>query len=217
MEPVTRFGILPRRPGLSLEEFQLHWRTIHAEAAIGMPGVLRYWQNHRLPPPDGPELPWPGFDACSEIDAESVWDHLGMRFSPAYRGPVSADEPKLLDLARGAAVWTRRTLSEGRVGEGVRLLTFMREHPAGEPDALAAELARGRAPEASGREAFVALRGREAAQIVSAFDAVEALWFEDADAAGAYLRSAAAERDRTALAGIALGTERVLANVNPVV
>jgi hypothetical protein len=218
MEPVTRFGLIPRRPGMTVEEFQAHWRTEHAEVAVGMPGITRYWQNHRILPPIGPRLPWPGFDACSEIDAESVGAHLAMRASPAYLGPISADEPRLLDVAKASSVWTRRCLSSGTTDDGVRLLRFMRASPVREVTELAELLtAPSRAAEAGGREVFLALRGRDAMQLCSSFDAVEALWFTAPDAACAYLDSGPADRDRAELAGIVSGVELVLVHINRVV
>jgi hypothetical protein len=203
---------------MTVEEFQNHWRTVHAEAAVGMPGILRYWQNHRVLSDDAPLLPWPGFDACSEIDATDLPAHIAMRVSPAYLGPIAADEPRLLDTARSAAVLTRRALSTGEVGDGVRLLTFMRQAPLFELPRLGELLIDAeRGDGALGREVFVALRGRDATATVSAFDAVEALWFADPAAAVRYLGSPAAERDRWQLSGIVLGTERLLVHVNRVV
>lgn len=93
----------------------------------------------------------------------------------------------------------------------VRLLTFLR----GDPEALApvlAEPGRGGAAEAvEAVEAFVRLT-----DVPGVFDAVEALWFPDETTARAHLVSAAAERDRAALAGLVFGTERVLARVHVV-
>jgi hypothetical protein len=208
---ITRFGLLPRRPGTSVAAFQEHWRTTHARLAVDMPGIARYWQNHRVA---DSTPPWPGFDACSEIDAADVPTHLAMRTSEAYRERICFDEPLLLDIARGYAVWTRRTLRFGRDRDAVRLLTFIRLAPLQRRAELECVLGESECPDgATGREVFVALDGHDAEQLISAYDAVETLWFPSIAAAEAHLRSPSAEGRRWALAGVAAGTERLLATV----
>jgi hypothetical protein len=215
--PVTRFGLLPRRPGLTIEEFQAHWRSTHAPLGASMPGVMRYWQNHRLPASPGCMLPWPGFDACSEMDAVSLEAHVAMRSSEVFLGPIAADEPRFLDADKSGAVWTRRTLTEGRIGSGVRLMAFCRRAPlvpTAEFAALIEEPERGEG--AIGREVFIGLTGRDAGQLVSVFDAVECLWFGERESAENYL-AGAHERDRHAVAGVVRGTEHLLAETVQIV
>jgi hypothetical protein len=218
LTPVTRFGLLPRRPGMTLEQFQAHYRDIHGPLGAQMPGLLRYWQNHRIAPPRGPALPWPGFDACSELDAESVEAHLAMAVSPIARGPIEADEPKLLDRSKRSATWTRRVVASGEIGAGVRLLTFMRRSPSRVQAELAETLlADGlRGEGARGRELLLGIEQLPDG-VVSSFDGVEALWFHDVADATDYLDSGRAERDRTVIAGVVTGTERLLVDVNLVV
>lgn len=209
---VTRFGLIPRRAGLSVEQFQAHWRDPHAALAAQLPGIRRYWQNHRLLTAN--PVPWPGFDACSEIDADSVGAHLRMRDSAVMRGPIAADEPQFLAMDARLVVWTSR-LGPARVAGrgGVRLLTFLRAAPGRAGEELASALA---ATVDAGGEAFgpVALPGEVAA---SAFDAVEARWFESSAAAASHLASPAFERDRRRLTGLVAGEARLLARVEPVV
>jgi hypothetical protein len=218
--PVTRFGLLPRIAGMTLEVFQEHWRTTHAELALElMPDMDRYWQNHRIV--DGPPatlLPWPGFDACSEIDSASVTTHLAMRTSAAFFAQAAREDPKILDESRAGAVWVRRISSEGDVGSGVRLLTFMRRAPLHDQAELAAALTTSPAAGSGrGREVFVAMTGSTAAQVCSVYDAVEGLWFADPGEASDYLTSSAAERDATHLAAVVRGCERLLARVEVMV
>ncbi|HEX4483124.1 MAG TPA: EthD domain-containing protein [Solirubrobacteraceae bacterium] len=218
LTPVTRFGLIPRRPGMTLEQFQAHYRDIHGPLGAQMPGLLRYWQNHRIAPPRGPALPWPGFDACSELDAESVEAHLEMARSPIVRGAIAEDEPKLLDMPKRSIAWTRRVVAKDEIGAGVRLLTFIRRSPSRAQSELAAVLQADerRGEGARGRELLLALE-RLPDGVVSSFDAVEALWFHDVADASDYLDSGRAERDRMAIAGVATATERLLADVNLVV
>jgi hypothetical protein len=213
--PVTRFGLLPRFPGMTVEVFQEHWKTSHAELAVRlMPDMDRYWQNHRIRSGAAATLPWPGFDACSEIDASSVAEHLSMRTSAQFFALAAEEDPTILDESKSGAVWARRIESRGDVGSGVRLLSFMRRSPMHDQaelvDALCSSPAAG---SGHGREVYAALTGRAAGQVWSVYDAVEAIWFADAGEASAYLSSEDAERDATHLAGIVRGREQFLADV----
>jgi hypothetical protein len=214
---VTRFGLIPRRPGLSIEEFHRHWREIHGPLGAEMPGIERYWQNHRIGGVDGVQLPWPGFDGCSEIDASTIQVHLDMRLSDAYLGPIAADEPLLLDRPNIGPVWTHRRASFGAPGEGLRLLTFLRCAPLVPVDEVIAVLQReDRGEGATGREVFASIVGREALLLPSAFDAVDSLWFPHEDAFRAYW-TGVWEPERAQLGGLVRGTEHMLVSVHRVV
>lgn len=204
---ITRFGFAPRLPGLSVAEFQRHWRERHAPIIGALPGLHRYWQNHALPG----ALPWPGFDACSEMDAPDVAAFDAIFSDQHYLTAGRADERRFVDRARGSALLARRLRGVDRERAGVRLLTFLRVVPGCALDDLAAVL---REPDRGGAacaEAFVRVAGPHAA-----FDGVEALWFPDPAAALAHVTSEAAEHDRRALAGLVRGTERLLAAVHVV-
>jgi len=76
MESVKVMAFLRRRPDISYEAFQEHWRDRHAPLVAGLPHVLRYAQTQplaehyrsgRQPLFDGiAELWWPTLDAVSE-------------------------------------------------------------------------------------------------------------------------------------------------------
>jgi uncharacterized protein (TIGR02118 family) len=206
---ITRFGLAPRLPGLTVARFQTHWRERHGPIIGALPGLRRYWQNHAV----ASGLPWPGFDACSEMDADDLAAFDAVFAQDRYLTEGQADERRFVDRARGGAVLTRRLGDPVDPTAGrVRLLTFLRAAPGCAPDDLAHVLARGRGEGAVAAEAFVRVPEPHGAL----FDAVEAWWFPDAAAALAYLASAAAERDRWALAGLVAGTEHVLAAVHVV-
>lgn len=207
---ITRFGLAPRREGLTVEEFQRHWRERHGPIIGALPGLRRYWQNHALPG----GLPWPGFDACSEMDADDVAAFDAVFGHPHYLDAGRADEGRFVDRSHGGAVLTRRVGPEPPPGAGpVRLLVFLRAAEGCPPDRLGEVLAGpGRGGAATAVEAFVRLDG----QPDPVFDAVEALWFADVAGAWAYLRSPAAEGDRLALGRLVRGTERLLATVHVV-
>lgn len=71
---VKSVAFLNRKPGLSVEEFQRHWRDVHAPIASRLPGLRRYVQSHtrrsayeggRTPAYDGVVLTW--FDSTEAI------------------------------------------------------------------------------------------------------------------------------------------------------
>jgi uncharacterized protein (TIGR02118 family) len=207
---ITRFGLAPRREGWTVERFQEHWRRRHGPIIGGLPGLVRYWQNHALAAP----LPWPGFDACSQLDAPDAATFDAVFAHPTYLTDGRADERRFVDRSVGGHLMAERVVAEGRTDPvGVRLLAFLRAAPrCGPADVATVLTAPGRGGDAVGREAFARVPGASG----DAFDAVESLWFDDAAAAVAHLRSAAAERDRRALAGVVRGTEHLLAAVHVV-
>src|ERR1700722_12886118 len=91
----------PRASGLSHAEFQEHWRGEHGRLAGAIEGLRAYMQNHAVLNQGRPLLPWPGFDACAEIEFDSL-DAMERGFrSDYYQGAVVADEQLLVDKSRG--------------------------------------------------------------------------------------------------------------------
>lgn len=216
---ITRIGLAPRRPGLDIDTFQAHWRGRHGELAAQLPGVRRYWQNHAVLRAGEPVLPWTGFDACAEIDFESL-ESMGAAFvTPLYLGPIRDDEAYLIEKTRGGMVLSRRTIVSGApLLDGVRLITFMRAAPGRRAADLHAALAAApEPPGAVGREIFAALDPEEAGGHVSVFDAVEMLWFATADAAERHVISPAARERRATMAELVRGVERLVARVRVMV
>ena len=216
---ITRFGFAPRKPDLTIAAFQEHWRTSHARVVSQLAGLRRYWQNHAVLRDGEPLLPWPGFDACAQIEADTLVDLDRAFLSPHYQGPVREDERRFIDHTGFGMMLCERAHAEGRVdGTGVRLLTFMRLAPMRPPAALAdALLGAPRAGLAQGREVYLALTGAAAAQRTSLFDAMEALWFSSEDEAERHVRSAKEREYRTRLADSVRGCERLIARVVAVI
>lgn len=216
MAAITRFGLAPRRPGLTTAEFQAHWAGRHADLVRPL-APRRYWQNHAVLAGDEPLLPWPGFDACSEIDFESFVEIDRFFSSRQYQGPIRDDESHLVDIAQGGSILTERSFAEGEFS-GVRLLSFLRVAPLRSiSEAAEALQAGGLAAAATGRELFVTLTGRAAAQRISVFDLIEALWFPSADLALQFVGSKESRLQRAAVAGLIRGCDRLIAKVNVVV
>lgn len=219
---ITRVGLAPRAAGLDYAACQRHWRTAHADAALGIPGLRAYTQNHAVLRDGRPLLPYPGFDVCAETQFDDLAAMDAGFASAHYQGAVRSDESNLIDRARFAVlVCERRVVAEGSPpADAVKLLTFLRARDA--PAQLAAALAGPYAAAvASARplrhEQLIGLPeahgpGREPA----ACDAVDVLWFADPDAALTALLGPLAEHAGLALAGAAFGSERLLARPNRV-
>jgi uncharacterized protein (TIGR02118 family) len=85
---IVRMGLLIRRPGLSIEEFRNHWRTVHGPLAACLPGLRRYHQNHvvdsRQLAIDHARGTW-AIDGISELWFDSIDDMHRAISSDAYR------------------------------------------------------------------------------------------------------------------------------------
>jgi len=81
---ITRVFIARRRPDLSVEEFQRHWRGRHAEITLTFPDISRYVQNHAVQREGRPVVTYPGFDVFSELDFESADAMDASWSSPEY-------------------------------------------------------------------------------------------------------------------------------------
>src|SRR5919198_1683687 len=92
------FALLPKKPGISDEQFHRHWRAVHAPLALRIASLRRYVQSHRLP------QPVPGFSGSPYEGAAEVWfDDLQaasrMRESPEYLEGAFRDEPNFIDTS----------------------------------------------------------------------------------------------------------------------
>src|SRR5262249_39782939 len=159
----------------SIDQFQEHWRTSHAAAVRGMDGLARYWQNHAVLRDGEPLLPWPGFDACAQIDVDSL-PGMDRAFSAShYQTVVREDERRFIAGTQGGYMLSERVQAQGEVssGTGVRLLTFMRLSPMASATALSDALQQGSMPsQATGREIYMAFAGGTlGGQRFSLFDA----------------------------------------------
>lgn len=90
--------IVHRKPGLSVENYQQHWRDVHGPLGASIPQVRRYVQNHaRLSAYQGGRQP--GCDGYAMVWFDSMAD---MRASPEtdeYKATM-ADEPNFIDHDR---------------------------------------------------------------------------------------------------------------------
>jgi uncharacterized protein (TIGR02118 family) len=215
---ITRVGMAPRAKGLTYEGFQEHWRSEHAGLAGELPGLRGYIQNHAVLEDGRPRLPYPGFDACSEISFDSLAAMDEAFASEHYLGAVTADEHSLIDKSRfGLLLTERRILLDGDPAlDSVKLLTFLPVHPRSTREALDDLLAgpyREVVAEAGPQrhEQLLEIPGAHEGRLPPVCAAVDILWFASPDEALGFVNGEVGHRAGYALAGTAFGLERVLA------
>lgn len=210
---ITRVGAAPRLPGMSIAEFQEHWRTSHADAAGAIPGVRRYVQNHAVLEDGAMVLPYPGFDACSELDFDSVEAMDAGFASEIYRSTVTADEKSFVDKDRFSLVIAERDVLIDPPEDGIKLVVYYRTHAGSEASRLLGVLGDEHARSAArlgaaGYELLAPIGAAHAAGLLpAAADAVVVSWWGTVDEALEFERGDA----QWALAGIALGAARLIA------
>jgi len=80
---VKAFALLPKKPGISDEQFHNHWRGVHAQLALRITSLRRYVQSHRLPQPV-PGFPTPPYEGVAEVWFDDLGAAQRMRESPEY-------------------------------------------------------------------------------------------------------------------------------------
>lgn len=211
---ITRFGMAPRRPGLTTREFVEHWRTSHADAAGKIPNIQRYVQLHPVLLDERLPLPYTLFDACSMLDFDSL-EAMDAGFdSPVYQGEVRDDEDRFVDKARFSMILTEREVVAPLPDDGVVLITFLRRHPAATADEFRTAVTGPwrDAAGGTGREQALAIEADRTGREVNAADAVDLRGFASPKAALDWL---ADETGGVAaalpLAGHAYGTAHLIA------
>jgi uncharacterized protein (TIGR02118 family) len=224
---IIRVGMAPRRKGMSTTEFQHHWRTAHADAALLIPGLEHYVQNHAVVGDDGRYLlPYPGFDACAETEFDSIEVMDAGFASPEYKETVQADELDLIDKPSFFCALTEREvlLDEGSPDDGFKLITLVRHNPISSSaallDALRGPYAEAIAGDGAGpvrrHEVLVTSAEAHDGRYPIPCDAVDELWFDSPEAAVDFVTGETGVAAWLHLAGLALGTERVVTRPNRV-
>jgi uncharacterized protein (TIGR02118 family) len=83
-----------RKPGMSVEAFQEHWRTTHAAIIVRLPGIRRYVQSHTLA--SGYRKGEPVYDGVAESYFDDTQAMKALAKTPEY-AEVLADEPNFID------------------------------------------------------------------------------------------------------------------------
>ena len=117
-EPVIKLVcMVKRRPGMSIDDFHRHWRTVHSPLNCDTPSIARYFvryeRNHRT----FADYDRPG---ASEFDGTAVeWYPSLQAFhdmirEPAYREVIYPDEERFLD--RDHLLWLLTEKEETIIG-----------------------------------------------------------------------------------------------------
>jgi uncharacterized protein (TIGR02118 family) len=93
---VSVIAIIKRKPGMTVEAFQEHWRTAHAEVVKRLPGLRRYVQSHTIP--SGYGKGDPVWDGIAELAFDST-DALRALAGTAENAAVQQDEARFIDRA----------------------------------------------------------------------------------------------------------------------
>jgi uncharacterized protein (TIGR02118 family) len=94
--------LMKRKPGLSRQECQKHWREIHAPLAQRIPGIRRYVQSHTLSV-NGQEPP---YDGMAEIWVDDEESAVSVFRSKAYLEGAYRDEPNFVDIKQAVRLRT---------------------------------------------------------------------------------------------------------------
>jgi uncharacterized protein (TIGR02118 family) len=96
---------LRRRPGMTAEDFDRHWREVHGPLIAGLPTlarhVVRYEQHPRLSGSDA--VGTPGYDGVAVQWFRSLEEFMAFVSEPDYARHVAPDEGAFLD--RAGLVW----------------------------------------------------------------------------------------------------------------
>ena len=94
MAMVKQVSFFRRRPDISVDAFQAHWRGQHADFVRQLPGIRRYVQNHVIP--EGYTQGGADYDGVAEAwfdDTDAMRATLG---TPEYEA-IRADEVHFID------------------------------------------------------------------------------------------------------------------------
>jgi uncharacterized protein (TIGR02118 family) len=132
---VKALTYITRRPGMSVEAFQEHWRTRHADVVVKLPGIRRYVQSHALPSGYARrDLP---FDGIAEIWFDDTDAMRALAGTPAYAAVVE-DEARFIDRARmGLLLTEEHVIKDGPApAGGVKSVELVTRKPGMEVDAF---------------------------------------------------------------------------------
>ena len=113
-----------RKPGMSVEAFQTHWRTVHKDIILRLPGIRRYVQSHPLP--SSYRKGEPPFDAVAESSFDDTQAMRTLAKTPQYAA-VLADEPNFIDApSMGSIITDEYVVKDGPVPQdGIKSIDFV--------------------------------------------------------------------------------------------
>jgi EthD domain len=109
--------MVKRRPGMTIDHFHQHWRTVHSPLNCNTPTIakyfVRYERNHRNRH-DYEREGGSAFDGTAVEWYPSLQAFYDMVGEPAYRERIAPDEDRFLD--RGSLVWLLTEKEETIIG-----------------------------------------------------------------------------------------------------
>jgi uncharacterized protein (TIGR02118 family) len=99
---VELVALLPRKPGMSKDDFHKHWREVHGPLVVDKLGqyLQGYEQRHRLSSDEGHDDEYDGI-AIQRYESRETFD--GFMADPAFAEFVVPDQDKFIDMSR--VVW----------------------------------------------------------------------------------------------------------------
>ena len=96
-------ALIPRKPGLTHEEFRNYYESHHAPLAVKLVPQFRGYIRNYISPMEGFEGEPPGYDAVVEFyyDSREVWDEVSKLYLEGEIGEVLIpDEETFMDRSR---------------------------------------------------------------------------------------------------------------------
>ena len=117
-----------RKPGMTVEAFQRHWRGSHARLVEKLPGLRRYVQN--LMQAETYAKGEPAFDAVAESSFDDTKAMKALVGTAEYLA-VTADEANFIDAASLGSIITEEHLvkDDGAAGDAVKSISFVSRKP----------------------------------------------------------------------------------------
>jgi len=122
--------LMRRKPGLSRQECQRHWRGIHAPLAQRIPGIRRYVQSHVF----SAQEEEPPYDGVAEIWVDDEPAATAIFQTQEYREGTYVDEPNFVDVKQVVRLRTEDhvMLAGAPIGKDERLIkriSFLKRKP----------------------------------------------------------------------------------------
>ena len=121
---IKQVSFFKRKPSVSVEDFQQHWRTNHANLVGRLPGLQRYVQNHTLL--SGYARREPVYDGVAEAWFDNM-DDMRATVGTAELAAIREDEHNFLDRSTmGTLLTTEVVIIDGPVPvDGVKNIAFL--------------------------------------------------------------------------------------------
>jgi uncharacterized protein (TIGR02118 family) len=202
---VKLVAFFKRKRGITVEQFQAHWRTTHAELVVRQRGLRRYVQNHTLatayhergsrepasrePGSSEPGSSEPNYDGVAEAWFDDTHAMRELGSSAEYRA-VREDESNFIDAASmGVLITDEVVIVDGAVPQAsVKMIAFLNKRSDVTVEFFQRYWRETHGPFAAripGNRRYVQCHARlgiYAAGRTPVFDGIPISWFDDVDA-----------------------------------